>query len=160
MKIAIIIILSLFLIALIAVIFYVIKKHYEMREKEIEIKNSVKYLSVDITDEKFDLLDKLIDREFSDFIKLHPDKFDDSGNAYINEEEYKSFLTDITKRVHAQLTPALKANISLVYNFSTDKEQLTIILEKVGVMLAMYRAKINNAVIDDTDNLKSTTNIL
>ena len=57
-----------------------------MREKEIEVKNSVKYLSVDITDEKFGLLDKLIDREFSDFIKLHPDKFDDSGNAYINEE--------------------------------------------------------------------------
>ena len=139
---------------------YTIKRYYDNKEKEISISNSVKYLNIEINDEIFGLLDKLVEREFNDFIKLHPDKFDDSGNAYINEEEYKTFLSTISQRVYKHLTPAIKAKISLVYSFDTEKEQLTIILEKVGVMLAMYRARINSAVIDDTLNEKSTVDII
>jgi len=154
------IIISVFIVTSGTIGFYAVKKHYDIKNKELDIKNSVKYLSLEISEEKFQLLDKVIEREFNDFIKLHPDKFDDSGTAYINEIEYKDFLSQITQRVYRQITPALKANISLVYNFDTKKDQLIIILEKVGVMLAMYRAKVNSAVIDDTLNEKSTVDII
>lgn len=151
------IIISIFLLALLGILFYGTKRYFDTKNKMIDKKIPIEYLNIEFTDDKFSLLDKIIEREFNNYMKLHPDKFDDSGNGYMNENDYKINLDAITKRVYNSLTPALKANINLVYKFDTDKDQLTIILEKVGIMLAMYRARMNSAVIDDTLNEKTTT---
>lgn len=156
----IIIIISMLLISLIliaGVSFYAIKRHYDIKDKEIQNISSTRYLSIEISDEKFQLLDKIIEREFNDYVKLHPNEFDDSGNGYMNEENYNRILKDITRRIYNNITPALKANIALVYKFETEQDQLTLILEKIGVMLALYRARMNSAVIDDSMNEKTTS---
>ena len=104
--------------------------------------------TVEITDEKLELLDKLIDIEFENYIKLHPDMFDVAGNSYIKESQFKDIIVDITNAVSLRLTDTVLAQIQLTYKLDYHKI-ITLISKKVGLNLAIAAAEINNALIED-----------
>lgn len=126
--------------------------------KELSIKSNIKstLIAVEFKEETFKLLDKVIEMNFNDYLQIHPEKFDTSGEGYMNEDQYSNILKEITQRVYKNLTPALKAQIGLVYKFDTKEDQLTLILEKVGVILAIYKADMNTRMNDDTANFNTT----
>ena len=150
-----IIIISILLVGNGLVGLYAVKRHYDIKEKEIENKRNSLLISTEINEEKFGLFDKIIEREFEDYVKLHPQEFDYSGEGYMNQDQYQDILKLITNRIYKALTPALIANISLVYKFDTEEERLTLILEKVGILLAVYRADMNSRMIEDEKNIKT-----
>ena len=78
------------------------------------------YGRTEITEDKLELLDILVNTEFETYMKYHPDIFDVSGNSYIKESEFTGIITDITSRVCLRLTPAVQENINLTYNLKYD----------------------------------------
>ena len=133
---------------------YVTYRHYNL--EELSLKSNIKstLINVEFKDETFKLLDKVIEMNFNDYIQIHPEKFDNSGEGYMNEEQYTAILKEITQRIYKNLTPALKAQIGLVYKFDTKDDQLTLILEKVGIILAIYKADMNSKMNDEVTSMK------
>lgn len=121
---------------------------YKIADKIEERKNKEFMTTVEITDEKLELLDKLIDIEFENYIKLHPDMFDVAGNSYIKESQFKDIIVDITNAVSLRLTDTVLAQIQLTYKLDYHKI-ITLISKKVGLNLAIAAAEINNALIED-----------
>lgn len=113
-------------------------------------------LSIKIDDEKFDLLDKIITKEIDTYGKVHPDKFSADGTSYIKEEDFKDILAEITANVIRNITPIIKENLKLVYNFKSDSELINIIGNKAGLVLAVLASEINSAIIEDTPIIETT----
>lgn len=111
-------------------------------------KDKEQMLSTEISDDKLELLDKLIDIEFENYIKLHPDMFDVTGNSYIKESQFKNIIVDITNAVSLRLTDTILAQIQLTYKLDYHKI-ITLISKKVGLNLAIAAAEINNALLED-----------
>lgn len=154
-----IICVSLFLIVLsvgigLGIIYF--KKYLDSKKD-----NSVReyYSSLDINDDKISLLDKLIDIEFENYIKFHPDKFDITGESYIKEAEFQSIIADITAKTMLRLTPAVRENVKLVYVINGEEDYIKIIGEKVGLSLAIAASEINTALIDDSNANLTNLNI-
>ena len=113
-------------------------------------------LSMKINDERFDLLDKIITKEIDTYGKIHPDKFSVDGNSYIREDDFKDILAEITANIIRNITPVIKENIKLVYNFNNDSELVNIIGNKAGLILAVLASEINSAIIEDTPIIETT----
>ena len=103
----------------------------------------------DIDVEKIDkLLESIIEREFNEYHKFHPELSQEG--SYIKRDEINTIVTEITARVYETITPALKYNIGLIYDISTNEKLINLLGERVGVLVMAMAATINSSLIDDT----------
>ena len=117
------------------------------RSKEIRSTREY-YTTLDISDEKIVILDKLVNIEFENYIRYHPDIFDTTGNSYIKESDFSGIITEITSRICLRLTPAIKENILLTYNLGYE-DLVRLIGEKVGLNLAIAASEVNQALLEE-----------
>ena len=103
-----------------------------------------------------DLLDDIISYEFDMYSKYHPDMFN-SGESYIKPDEMKLLVSRLTSKVFNRITPTIRNNLSLIYNFNSDEELINIIGEKIGILVVGLTATINNSMIDDTKLMEDLT---
>lgn len=103
-----------------------------------------------------DLLDDIISYEFDMYSKYHPDMFN-SGESYIKPDEMKILVSRLTSKVLNRITPTIRNNLSLIYNFKSDEELINIIGEKIGILIVGLTAAINNSMIDDTKFMEDLT---
>lgn len=141
----IIAIVSLAFCVLIGEVSYIIYKAIDKIEERKEKENR---LSVEITDDKLNILDKIIDIEFENYIKTHPDLFDMNGNSYIKDSQFRKIIVEITDAVAVRLTPTIMEIVQLTYKL--DYQQTVILVgKKVGLNIAIAAAEINNTLLDE-----------
>ena len=141
---AIIILLSCATISFLAFVVYSTIKY--LKEKDTKDSES-KYRDIDI--EKIDkLFNDIIEREFNEYHKFHPELSQEG--SYIKRDEIHDIITVLTSKVYSSITPAIKYNMSLIYDVSTDDKLINLIGERVGVLVMAMAATINSTLIDDT----------
>ena len=139
---------SIFIIVFLALLIYAIYMTFKLlREKENRYTREY-YTSLDISDEKINILDRLVNIEFENYIRYHPDTFDLSGSSYIKESDFSGIITEITSRVCLRLTPAIKENVMLTYNLGYE-DLVRLIGEKVGLNLAIAASEVNQALLEE-----------
>ena len=145
-------------IGLITILIGVVMLTRWLIEKEVvneEEPNAKKYVDCHFK-EINDLLDDIISYEFDMYSKYHPDMFN-SGESYIKPDEMKLLVSRLTSKVFNRITPTIRNNLSLIYNFKSDEELINIIGEKIGILVVGLTATINNSMIDDTKLMEDLT---
>ena len=117
-----------------------------LRDKDAK-SEQLKYKDVDIV--KIDkMFSDIIEREFNEYHKFHPELSQEG--SYIKRDEIQQIVSDITTRVFTTITPAIRYNIGLIYDVSTDEKLINLIGERIGVLVMAMAATINSTLIDDT----------
>ena len=150
MNIAILICLSIIIIISCATLFaaaYAVISVVKYLEKKDASNNQLKYKDIDIT--KIDkMFNDIIEREFNEYHKFHPEL--SREGSYIKRDEIQEIVSAITARVYTTITPAVRYNIGLIYDVSTDEKLINLIGERIGVLVMAMAATINSSLIDDT----------
>lgn len=135
-------------IGLMAFIAYMYIKYLKEKEANEQLRF---YASIDVN-KCAKILDDLVEKEFNDYQKFHPEMI--AGNAYLKREDITSIISDITARVYVDITPAIHANLSLIYDIDTKEKIVNLIGEKVGILVMALAATLNSQLIDDSSNIK------
>ena len=150
MNIAILICLAIIILISCATLFtasYAVISVVKYLEKKDTSNNQLEYKDIDVV--KIDkLFDDIIEREFNEYLKFHPDLSQEG--SYIKRDEIQEIVSAITARVYSTITPAIRYNIGLIYDVDTDEKLINLIGERIGVLVMAMAATINSSLIDDT----------
>ena len=111
------------------------------------IMKPIKYIEYDAEKIKT-TFENLIEEEFEIYSKLNPTLFA-PGEAYMNSDDITTTTNIVTSRVFIRITPALKNNLSFIYNFEKDEDIINIIGEKVGLLVVGLAATVNSSMEED-----------
>ena len=124
-------------------------------KSKTEIENKRFLLDIKIDDNKFKLLDDIIGNEIDHFGRLHPSIFALDGSSYIKEGEMKDIISVITSDVMKNMTPALKENLAVVYNFKNDSDLINLVGTRAGVLIAILVSEVNSSMEEEKVTLTS-----
>lgn len=132
-------IILLFIILLLILIMV----YYSMNEK-LKLEKIKLYDSIDF-DAKENLLDRIVLDTFNNYKISNPELSEDG--SYINQDKIVEMVKVITAKTFIKITPAIKTNISLIYNIGKDDNTLiNIIGEKIGLLVMDFAAQINSTL--------------
>ena len=89
----------------------------------------------------------LLTDEFEFYSRKHPDLFQ-AGN-YLKPEEIKDITAIVTTRVMQRMTPALRNNLTFVYNWDSEEDLITLVGERVGMIVVALAAEVNSSLEDN-----------
>lgn len=137
-------IIEIIILAIIAIL-YICGNIYINREK-IKLEKLKLYNSIDF-EAKYELLNKMIIEELDDYKILN---FTYRENeVYITEDMQKDMINKVTTKVIERTTDAIKSNLKLVYNISSDEDLINIIGRLVSLQVLAYSIDINSIKDDE-----------
>jgi hypothetical protein len=135
----------IFLIVVIAVSMYgLIFCIYNINTKRLDLKTLEFYDHIDF-DAKHSLLQKIIDDEMDQYKVLNIE-YQDAEEIYLNSEMIKDMTNYVTAAVFIRITPAIKANLSLIFDVSDDEKLMIVIGTRVSLEVLQYSIEKNKVI--------------
>jgi hypothetical protein len=106
--------------------------------KEIELYDSINFAA------KNELLDSIVKDEFDVYCAFDSNLISDE--PFLNEKDQNEMIRRVTINVYKRITPAIRANISLIYNFDSsnkDEQLINIIAKKVSLLVLEFSLEVN-----------------
>lgn len=135
----------IFLIIIIAVSMYgLIFCIYRLSSKSLELKTLAFYEQIDF-DAKHSLLQKIIDDETDQYkaINIECKKAED---IYLTSDMIKDMTNYVTAAVFIRITPAIKSNLALIFDVSTDEKLMVVIGTRVSLDVLQYSLEKNKDI--------------
>lgn len=95
-------------------------------------------------DKKKKILDDLIQEAFNEFLIFNNSEFLIKDTKYVSDDMQIEWIAEVSKLTYNKITPAIRKNLKLVYNISNNDLLVTIISNKVSLVIINYSVEYNS----------------
>lgn len=95
-------------------------------------------------DKKKKILDDLIQEAFNEFLIFDNSEFLIKDTKYLSDDMQIDWIAKISKMTYNKITPAIRKNLKLVYNIPNNDLLVTVIYNKVSLVVINYSVEYNS----------------